>query len=69
MPNKASLPMLTEQDIVLQLQRLQTHPGVAARLAAGGVAVGDDSNGSVVPIAERHPDSPAAAPLSEASGS
>lgn len=60
--------MLLEQNVVLQLQHLRTHPSVASRLAAGevtlhgwvydiktgGVSALDEATNSFVPVSERY---------------
>jgi len=62
------IKLLLEQNVVLQLQHLRTHPSVAARLAkgdltlhgwiydikSGGVTVWDESVNTFVPVDERY---------------
>jgi carbonic anhydrase len=62
------MKLLLEQNVVLQLQHLRTHPSVAARLAkgdltlhgwiydikSGGVTVWDESVNTFVPVDERY---------------
>lgn len=74
---KGRLRLLIEQNVVLQMQHLKTHPYVAARLAArrtqihgwiydigaGEVRAYDEVAGAFVPVSERYRDIVAAAPL------
>ena len=62
------MKMLLEQNVVLQLQHLRTHPAVATRLArgdlklhgwvydirTGDVSAWDEESGSFEPVADRY---------------
>ena len=64
------MQMLVEQNVILQLQHLRTHPSVAARLAknemklhgwvydvrAGAVTAYDEAQGKFLPVEERYRD-------------
>lgn len=66
----ARMRMLLEQNVILQLQHLRTHPAVATRLAVGDlrlhgwiydiktgdVCAYDDASGSYEPVADRYAD-------------
>ena len=39
LPEKAALQVITEENVVAQLEHLRTHPSVASRLARGTVGI------------------------------
>ena len=69
------LDLLTRENVLLQIAHLQTHPTVAARLAAkkiqlhgwvydiksGGVVAYDDDKGAFVPVADKYQEAAAKA--------